>query len=107
MEDAWWRPTWLTAGVVGLPVALGALAVLLGWDTAVFALWVLLVELPFGRYRALGLPVGRRGDWFGFAFPNGLGWTLIAVTDVAGLYLLGCLASAAWRRLRRRARRPG
>jgi hypothetical protein len=93
----WLRPTWLTGAVLALPVALFGLFVLVRWDVAILGLLLLLVDLPFEPYRRLGLPVGRRGDWFGFAFPNGLGWSLVVVTDLAALYLLGCLASAAWR----------
>ena len=96
----WLRPTWITAGVLVLPVALVGLFVVLRWDFGSFALAMLLIDLPFEQYRSLGLPVGRRGDWFGFAFPNRLGWSLILLTDAVALYLLGCVASAAWRRFR-------
>jgi hypothetical protein len=94
------RPTWLTAAVIALPVALFGLAALVGWDFGVFTLLYLLIDVPFEPYRRLGLPVGRRGDWFGFAVPNALGWTLIAATDLLVLYLISALVSAAWRRRR-------
>jgi hypothetical protein len=96
----WLRPTRITAGVLALPVVLAGLFVGVRWDYGVFALAALLIDLPFEQYRKLGLPVGHRGDWFGFAFPNRLGWSLIFSTDAAALYLLGSAASAAWRRFR-------
>ena len=82
------------------PVALLPLLGFLGFQATLFLAYLLAVEIPFALFR-LGLPVGRRGDWFGYAFPNALGWTLIALTDVIALYLLGSAASAAWMRARR------
>jgi hypothetical protein len=65
-------------------------------------------EIPFAVFYRIGLPVGRRGDWFGYAFPSYLGWALIALTDLVALYLSGCVASAVWTRGRwRRERRWG
>jgi hypothetical protein len=90
------------------PVVLVLVLSLLRFNTTLLLLGFLVIDLPFEGYRRLGLPVGHRGDWFGFAFPNGLGWTLIVLTDLVALYLLGSLASAVWRRARAvRARRVG
>jgi hypothetical protein len=92
------RPTWVTWTVALAPVALMPLLSLLGIHTPLFAMYLAFIEVPFALFRMLRLPVGRRGDWFGYAFPNALGWTLIAVADLAVLYLLGCAVSAAWTR---------
>ena len=96
------RPTWVTWAVVLAPAALAPLLGLLGFQSTLFFGYLLAVEIPFAVFRRVGLPVGRQGDWFGYAFPNGLGWTLIVLADVAALYLLGSAASAAWTRARRR-----
>jgi hypothetical protein len=102
------RPTWVTWVVALLPVALAPLLSRLRFHGTVFALDLALVEIPFAVFYRLGLPVGHRGDWFGYAFPNSLGWTLIALADLVALYLLGCVASAAWTRARRgRSRSAG
>jgi hypothetical protein len=98
---AFLRPTWVTWVVALSPVALVPLLSLLRFHVTLFALYLGLVEIPFAIFYRLGLPVGRRGDWFGYAFPNYLGWALIALTDVVALYLLGSAASAAWMRGRR------
>jgi hypothetical protein len=97
---AFLRPTWVTWTVALLPVALLPLLSLLRLHTPLFVFYLALIEVPFAVFRRLGLPVGRRGDWFGYAFPNYLGWALIAVADVAVLYLFGCVVSAAWTRTR-------
>jgi hypothetical protein len=97
------RPTWVTWTVVLAPFALVPLLSLLRFHATLFVFGYFVIDLPFEAYRRLGLPVGHRGDWFGFALPNGLGWTLIALTDLAAFYLLGCAASAAWARARRAA----
>ena len=86
------------------PVALVPVLSLLGFHVTLFALYLVFIEIPFAVFYRLGLPVGRRGDWFGYAFPNWLGWTLIALTDIVVLYLLGC---AALRRLDARAAATG
>jgi hypothetical protein len=99
---AFLRPTWLTWVVVLSPVALVPALSLLQFHATLFALYLLAIEIPFAAYHRLGLPVGRRGDWFGYAFPNGLGWTLIALTDLVALYLLASAASAVWARARHR-----
>jgi hypothetical protein len=88
------------------PLVLLPVLRLLRLDLALLAVSLAATELPFGAYRGLGLPVGRRGDWFGFALPNALGWTLILLTDLVALYLLGCAASAAWTRAGRRRGAP-
>lgn len=98
---AFLRPTWVTWAVALSPVALVPVLSLLGFHVTLFALYLVFIEIPFAVFYRLGLPVGRRGDWFGYAFPNWLGWTLIALTDIVVLYLLGCAASAAWTRGRR------
>jgi hypothetical protein len=102
---AFLRPTWITWTVVLLPIAVAPLLNLLGFQSPLFLLSLLAVEIPFALLyplRRLGLPVGRRGDWFGYALPSGLGWTLIALVDLAALYLPGCFVSAAWMRARAR-----
>jgi hypothetical protein len=96
------RPTRVTWAVVLAPVMLVPLLRLLRLHGTLFALYLCLIEVPFAVVYRLGLPVGRRGDWFGYAFPNPLGWTLIALMDLVGLYLLGCVASAVWTRGHRR-----
>jgi hypothetical protein len=100
------RPTRVTWAVALLPAALVPLLSLLRFQVTLFAFYLALIEVPFGILHALRLPVGRRGDWFGYAFPNPLGWTLIAVLDLAALYLLGCLVSAAWTHARAGRERP-
>ncbi len=105
---AFLRPTWVTWAVALLPAAFVPLLSLLQLHTLLFVFYLALVEVPFALLRRLGLPVGRRGDWFGYAFPNSLGWALIALADLAVLYLLGCVVSAAWTRARAaRERRVG
>jgi hypothetical protein len=101
------RPTWVTWAVVLAPVALLPLLGLLGFQATLFLVYLLAVEIPFSLFHRLGLPVGRRGDWFGYAFPNVLGWTLIVLTGVIALYLLGSAASAARMRARRGPRATG
>jgi len=101
---AFLRPTWVTWAVGLLPLALVPPLSLLRLHGTLFALYLCMIEVPFAVIYRLGLPVGRRGDWFGYAFPNPLGWTLIALLDLVGLYLLGCAASAVWTRVRRAAR---
>jgi hypothetical protein len=104
---AFLRPTWVTWTVALLPAALVPLLSLFRLHGPLFVFYLALVEVPFAVFRRIGLPVGRRGDWFGYAFPNALGWTLIAAADLAALYLLGCVVSAAWHAARRaRERRP-
>jgi hypothetical protein len=98
---AFLRPTWVTWVVAISPVALVPLLSLLWFHGTLFALYLVFVEIPFAVFYRLGLPVGHRGDWFGYAFPNPFGWTLIALKDLAALYLLGCVASAVWMRARR------
>jgi hypothetical protein len=95
------RPTWVTWTVVLAPFVFVPILSVLRFDLTLFALSRVVIDLPFQAARHLGLPVGRRGDWFGLAFPNALGWTLIGPTDLAGLYLLGSVASAAWTRVQR------
>jgi hypothetical protein len=94
------RPTRVTWAVVLAPVVLLPVLGLVRFNATLLLLGLFVIDLPFESYRRLGLPVGHRGDWFGFAFPNGLGWTLIVLTDLVALYLLGSLASAIWRRAR-------
>ena len=101
---AFLRPTWVTWAVVLAPVMLVPLLRFLRLHGTLFALYLCLIEVPFAVVYRLGLPVGRRGDWFGYAFPNPLGWTLIALMDLVALYLLGGVASAAWTRVRRATR---
>jgi hypothetical protein len=91
----------VTWTVALLPFLLVPLLSLLRFQATLFAFYLALIEVPFAIVYRLGLPVGRRGDWFGYAFPNPLGWTLIALVDLAALYLLGCVVSAAWTRGRR------
>lgn len=100
------RPTWVTWTVALASVALVPLLSLLRIHAPPFALYLGFVEVPFAVFRLLRLPVGRRGDWFGYAFPNYFGWTLIGLADLAVLYLLGCVVSAAWMR-GQAAREPG
>lgn len=105
---AFLRPTWVTWTVALLPAAVVPLLSVLQLHTPLFAFYLALIEVPFAIFHRLGLPVGRRGDWFGYAFPNYLGWALIALADLAILYLLGCVVSAAWTRGRAaRERRVG
>jgi hypothetical protein len=103
---AFLRPTWVTWAVALLPAALVPLLSLLRFQVTLFAFYLAFVEIPFAIVYRLGLPVGRRGDWFGYAFPNPLGWTLIALLDLVALYLLGCAVSAAWTRARAGRVRP-
>jgi hypothetical protein len=93
---AFLRPTWVTWTVALLPAALVPLFSLFRLRGPLFLFHLALVQVPFAVFRRLGLPVGRRGDWFGHAFPNAFGWALIAAADLAVLYLLGCVVSAAW-----------
>jgi hypothetical protein len=95
---AFLRPTWVTWTVALLPGAVLPVLSLLQLHTPLFVFDLALIEVPFAISHRLGLPVGRRGDWFGYAFPNYLGWTLIALAGLAVLYLLGCVVSAAWTR---------
>lgn len=94
------RPTRVTWAVALLPAALVPLLSLLRFQVTLFAFYLALIEVPFGILHALRLPVGRRGDWFGYAFPNQVGWALIALLDLGALYLAGCVASAVWARAR-------
>jgi hypothetical protein len=98
------RPTRVTWAVVLAPFAVAPVLSFLRFNETLFLFGLLVIDIPFEAYRRLGLPVGHRGDWFGFAFPNGLGWTLIGLTDLAAFYLLGSAASAVWTRARRAAR---
>jgi hypothetical protein len=53
--------------------------------------------MPFRLWTALGVPVGRRTDFWGWSNPNGLGLTLTAVTDVLVWYVIASLVAAARR----------
>jgi hypothetical protein len=83
-----------------LPVALVPALSLLRLHGALFVMYLALIEVPFAALHGLRLPVGRRGDWFSYAFPNQVGWALIALLDLGALYLAGCLVSAVWTRAR-------
>ena len=87
--------------MLALPLVAVAAAVAFDWDHLFFWLYGLGLELPFRLWSALGMPVGRRLDYYGWADPNALGLTLIAVTDVIVSYVLAALVSIAWRALRR------
>jgi hypothetical protein len=106
---AWLRPTrltWLTLALlpaIATAVVAGFLA--LGNDLPGWLLILLAIDRPFTLWEALGVPVGRRGDYWGFAFPNALGWTLIVSTDLAVLYVAASVVAALWRKARGAAAR--
>ena len=108
---AWLRPTRVTWALLALMLVLGTAAATvlpaLGVDQPAWLLLFLAVEPAFSLAQRLGMNVGRRGDWFGYAFPNALGWTVIALADAAMLYLLASIGAAWWRMARGRTeRRP-
>jgi hypothetical protein len=97
---AWLRPTrrtWLVlALLLAIVTAVVAAFVAAGVDTPVWLLYLILVEGPFALWKAAGVPVGRRGDFWGYAFPGALGWTLIAATDLSVIYLAASATAALW-----------
>jgi hypothetical protein len=106
---AWLRPTRVTWALLALLLVLCTAAMTLlpalGVDEPAWLLLFLAIEPAFSLARTLGMNVGRRGDWFGYAFPNALGWTVIALVDAALLYLLASVGAAGWRVARGRTER--
>lgn len=98
------RPTRVTWLVLALPAMGAALVRALGWDAGFFALYIVMLELPFRLWSALGVPVGRRTDFYGWADPGRFGLTLILLTDVVVWYVVASGVAAAWRTAGRRAR---
>ena len=86
-----------------LPLVAVAAAVAFDWELLFFWLYGLGLERPFRLWSALGLPVGRRLDFYGWADPNALGATLIGATDIAVWYVVASLVATAWRAFRRSA----
>jgi hypothetical protein len=95
------RPTPVTWLVLVLPLVVWGVLVAIGWDAPAFLALLVAVELPFRLWDVLGLAVGRRTDFYGWPNPNGLGWTLIVLTDLVAWYLVSSAAAAASRALRR------
>ncbi|HEV8617825.1 MAG TPA: hypothetical protein VGU22_20210 [Methylomirabilota bacterium] len=98
----WLRPTrrtWLALALLLAVVTAGAAALFAaGVDTPVWLLFLFAVERPFTLWHAVGVPVGRRGDFWGYPFPSALGWTLIVATDLAVVYLAASAIAALWAR---------
>ena len=96
----WLRPTRSTWLVLALLLAVVAAVVAAfaaaGVDTPAWLLFLLAVERPFTLWRALGVDVGRRGDFWGYPFPSALGVTLIVATDLLALYLTAGALAAVW-----------
>ena len=98
----WLRPTRVTCILIPLPLAAWLALVALGLDGAAMFTLLLVVELPFRLWRALGLPVGRHTDFYGWPDPNALGWALIALTDLLAWYVVVSAVVAAVRAARGR-----
>jgi hypothetical protein len=99
------RPTRITWLVLVLPIVGAGIGLAVGSDAAFFAMFALAIELPFRLWRALGVPVGRRTDFWGWPDPSGPGLALIVLTDAIVCYVVASGVAAAWRALGRRARR--
>ena len=68
-------------------------------NTSMLLLFIFLF-LPFNALKSMGLNVGYYGEWFGFPFPNALGYLLILSIDLIALYILASLLSFFIRKLR-------
>ena len=87
-------------GLLALPIILTTLnkqlfsrdvpAVLEAANAVIFAF---CVQIPFNILKKFGLPVGRVGDYFGYAFPNAFGYTLIVFLDICVIFLF-CIITA-------------
>jgi hypothetical protein len=91
------RPTRVTWLVFALPFVTGAVAVAFQWDWPFLPIYLFALEVPFRLWSALGVPVGRHTDFWGWPDPNAAGVTLIAVTDMTIWYVVASLVAAAWR----------
>ena len=85
--------------MLALPFAAVALALAVGWDWLFFFMYFLVIDAPFRLWGALGVPVGRRSDYYGWANPNALGYALVALTDLGIWYAVASLAAVVSRRI--------
>ncbi|TMQ20727.1 MAG: hypothetical protein E6K82_17125 [Candidatus Rokuibacteriota bacterium] len=96
------RPTRVTWLVFALPFVVGGAAVAFEWDWPFVPIYLFALEVPFRLWGALGLPVGRRADFYGWANPNTLGTALIVITDVIVWYVIASVVAAVALAARRR-----
>ena len=80
-----------------LPVGVWLGLVALGWDGPAALVLLFAVEMPFRLWSALGIPVGRRTDFYGLPDPSVLGAALIALTDLAAWYVVASAIAATVR----------
>jgi hypothetical protein len=90
--------------VFALPFVAGGAAIAFERDWPFVPIYLFALEAPFRLWSALGLPVGRRADFYGWPNPNALGTALIVITDVIVWYLVASVVAAAALAARRRPR---